>query len=47
MAGPAPLTAVSSQGTFPVPLFCGILGAVTAGLSLLLWGTQRRKAKTP
>ncbi|CAM9933526.1 unnamed protein product [Bubo scandiacus] len=35
------------QGTFPVLLFCGILGAVTLSLSLLLWGTQRRKAKTP
>ncbi|NXC23092.1 ARAID factor, partial [Corythaeola cristata] len=35
------------EGTFPVLLFCGILGAVTLGLSLLLWGTQRRKAKTP
>lgn len=37
----------SSQGTFPVLLFCGILGALTLSLSLLLWGTQRRKAKTP
>ncbi|NWR53844.1 ARAID factor, partial [Bucorvus abyssinicus] len=35
------------EGTFPMPLFCGILGAVTTGLSLLLWGTQRRKAKNP
>ncbi|XP_074676548.1 all-trans retinoic acid-induced differentiation factor isoform X1 [Strix aluco] len=35
------------QGMFPVLLFCGILGAVTLSLSLLLWGTQRRKAKTP
>ncbi|KAM6273201.1 all-trans retinoic acid-induced differentiation factor [Spheniscus humboldti] len=35
------------EGTFPVLLFCGILGAVTLALSLLLWGTQRRKAKTP
>ncbi|XP_042659170.1 all-trans retinoic acid-induced differentiation factor [Tyto alba] len=35
------------QGTFPVLLFCGILGGVTLSLSLLLWGTQRRKAKTP
>ncbi|XP_051470884.1 all-trans retinoic acid-induced differentiation factor-like [Apus apus] len=34
------------EGTFPVLLFCGILGAVTLSLSLLLWGTQRRKAKT-
>lgn len=45
--GAAPLTAASSQGTFPVLLFCGILGAITLSLSLLLWGTQRRKAKTP
>uniref|UniRef100_A0A663F8X5 All-trans retinoic acid induced differentiation factor n=1 Tax=Aquila chrysaetos chrysaetos TaxID=223781 RepID=A0A663F8X5_AQUCH len=35
------------KGTFPVLLFCGILGAITLSLSLLLWGTQRRKAKTP
>ncbi|KFR08357.1 All-trans retinoic acid-induced differentiation factor, partial [Nipponia nippon] len=35
------------EGTFPVLLFCGILGAVTLALALLLWGTQRRKAKTP
>ncbi|NXX51248.1 ARAID factor, partial [Tricholaema leucomelas] len=35
------------EGTFPMLLFCGILGAVTLSLSLLLWGTQRRKAKTP
>uniref|UniRef100_A0A8C0BJX0 EGF-like domain-containing protein n=1 Tax=Buteo japonicus TaxID=224669 RepID=A0A8C0BJX0_9AVES len=35
------------EGTFPVLLFCGILGAITLSLSLLLWGTQRRKAKTP
>ncbi|XP_075000792.1 all-trans retinoic acid-induced differentiation factor isoform X1 [Calonectris borealis] len=35
------------EGTFPVLLFCGILGAVTLSLSFLLWGTQRRKAKTP
>ncbi|NXT59503.1 ARAID factor, partial [Pluvianellus socialis] len=35
------------QGAFPVLLFCGILGAVTVSLSLLLWGTQRRKAKAP
>lgn len=45
--GTALLTSASSQGTFPVLLFCGILGAVTLSLSLLLWGTQRRKAKTP
>ncbi|XP_010000077.1 PREDICTED: all-trans retinoic acid-induced differentiation factor, partial [Chaetura pelagica] len=30
------------EGTFPVLLFCGILGAATLSLSLLLWGTQRR-----
>uniref|UniRef100_A0A6G1RFG9 All-trans retinoic acid induced differentiation factor n=1 Tax=Hypotaenidia okinawae TaxID=2861861 RepID=A0A6G1RFG9_9GRUI len=35
------------EGTFPVLLFCGILGAVTVSLSLLLWGTQRRKVKSP
>ncbi|XP_064304522.1 all-trans retinoic acid-induced differentiation factor isoform X2 [Phalacrocorax carbo] len=35
------------EGTFPVLLFCGILGATTMALALLLWGTQRRKAKTP
>nr|XP_013811582.1 PREDICTED: uncharacterized protein LOC106495620 [Apteryx mantelli mantelli] len=35
------------EGAFPVLLFCGILGAVTAALSLLLWSTQRRKAKAP
>ncbi|KAM9297961.1 all-trans retinoic acid-induced differentiation factor-like [Morus bassanus] len=35
------------EGTFPVLLFCGIQGAVTLALALLLWGTQRRKAKTP
>ncbi|XP_075271262.1 all-trans retinoic acid-induced differentiation factor [Opisthocomus hoazin] len=33
------------EGTFPAPLFCGVLGAVTLALALLLWGTQRRKAK--
>ncbi|XP_042750642.1 all-trans retinoic acid-induced differentiation factor [Lagopus leucura] len=32
------------QGTFPVPLFCSVLGTVTAALSLALWGTQRRHA---
>ncbi|XP_072189321.1 all-trans retinoic acid-induced differentiation factor [Excalfactoria chinensis] len=32
------------QGTFPVPLFCSVLGTVTAALSLTLWGTQRRHA---
>lgn len=35
------------QGPFPMLLFGGILGTVTVSLSLLLWGTQRRKAKTP
>ncbi|XP_068265786.1 all-trans retinoic acid-induced differentiation factor isoform X2 [Nyctibius grandis] len=35
------------EGAFPGPLFCGILGTVTLALALLLWGTQRRKAKSP
>ncbi|NXK55453.1 ARAID factor, partial [Chauna torquata] len=35
------------EGVFPVLLFCSVLGAATATLSLLLWGTQRRKAKAP
>ncbi|XP_027562720.1 all-trans retinoic acid-induced differentiation factor, partial [Neopelma chrysocephalum] len=35
------------EGTFPGLLFGGILGTATVSLSLLLWGTQRRKAKTP
>ncbi|KAI1241370.1 All-trans retinoic acid-induced differentiation factor, partial [Lamprotornis superbus] len=35
------------EDTFPMLLFGGILGTVTVSLSLLLWGTQRRKAKTP
>uniref|UniRef100_A0A8C0VR77 EGF-like domain-containing protein n=1 Tax=Cyanistes caeruleus TaxID=156563 RepID=A0A8C0VR77_CYACU len=35
------------EGTFPMLLFGGILGTATVSLSLLLWGTQRRKAKTP
>uniref|UniRef100_A0A674H5J0 Translation initiation factor IF-2-like n=1 Tax=Taeniopygia guttata TaxID=59729 RepID=A0A674H5J0_TAEGU len=35
------------EGPFPMLLFGGILGTVTVSLSLLLWGTQRRKAKTP
>ncbi|XP_061317246.1 all-trans retinoic acid-induced differentiation factor [Pezoporus flaviventris] len=35
------------EGTFPVLLFCGVLGATTLSLALLLWGTQRRKAKAP
>ncbi|NXU57484.1 ARAID factor, partial [Turnix velox] len=34
------------EGTFPILLFCGALGTLTLALSLLLWGTQRRKAKT-
>ncbi|NWI62842.1 ARAID factor, partial [Todus mexicanus] len=34
------------EGTFPVLLFSGILGAATVSLSLLLWGTQRRRAAT-
>ncbi|XP_054856003.1 all-trans retinoic acid-induced differentiation factor [Eublepharis macularius] len=33
------------QGTFPYLLFYGTLGAVTIGLSILLWVTQRRKVK--
>ncbi|OXB55567.1 hypothetical protein ASZ78_005116 [Callipepla squamata] len=32
------------QDAFPVPLFCSVLGTVTAALSLALWGTQRRHA---
>lgn len=43
--GRATYPRVSLQGAFPVLPFCSILGAVTAALSLLLWGTQRRKAK--
>ncbi|NXX76892.1 ARAID factor, partial [Urocolius indicus] len=35
------------EGAFPVLLFCSVLGVITLSLSLLLWGTQRRKAKTP
>uniref|UniRef100_A0A8C9G6F4 EGF-like domain-containing protein n=1 Tax=Pavo cristatus TaxID=9049 RepID=A0A8C9G6F4_PAVCR len=35
------------QGAFPVPLFCSVLGTVTAALSLALWGTQRRHAAGP
>lgn len=34
------------QGSFPVLMFFGILGSITLSISLLLWGTQRRKAKT-
>ncbi|XP_074845185.1 all-trans retinoic acid-induced differentiation factor [Carettochelys insculpta] len=33
------------EGTFPLLLFYGTLGAVTTSLALLAWGTQRRKAK--
>ncbi|XP_038607183.1 all-trans retinoic acid-induced differentiation factor [Tachyglossus aculeatus] len=33
------------QGSFPVPLFFGILGTATFSISVLLWGTQRRKVK--
>uniref|UniRef100_A0A452H6X3 EGF-like domain-containing protein n=1 Tax=Gopherus agassizii TaxID=38772 RepID=A0A452H6X3_9SAUR len=33
------------EGTFPLLLFYGTLGAVTTILSLLAWGSQRRKAK--
>ncbi|NXI24777.1 ARAID factor, partial [Sterrhoptilus dennistouni] len=35
------------EDTFPMLLFGGILGSATVSLSLLLWGTQRRKAKSP
>ncbi|KAM6434144.1 all-trans retinoic acid-induced differentiation factor [Rhynochetos jubatus] len=35
------------EGAFPVLLFSGILGAVTLSLSLLLWSTERRTARTP
>ncbi|XP_068792727.1 all-trans retinoic acid-induced differentiation factor isoform X3 [Struthio camelus] len=42
-----PATAPASWGAFPVLLFGGVLGTVAAALSLLLWSTQRRKAKTP
>ncbi|XP_003472917.3 all-trans retinoic acid-induced differentiation factor [Cavia porcellus] len=34
------------QGSFPLLVFFGILGSTTLSISLLLWGTQRRKAKT-
>ncbi|XP_004582932.2 all-trans retinoic acid-induced differentiation factor isoform X2 [Ochotona princeps] len=33
------------QGEFPLLMFFGILGSTTLALSVLLWGTQRRKAK--
>ncbi|XP_048209215.1 all-trans retinoic acid-induced differentiation factor isoform X2 [Perognathus longimembris pacificus] len=34
------------QGSFPLLMFFGILGSTTLSISALLWGTQRRKAKT-
>lgn len=34
------------QGSFPLPVFFGVLGSATFSISALLWGTQRRKAKT-
>uniref|UniRef100_A0A8C3YJI7 All-trans retinoic acid induced differentiation factor n=1 Tax=Catagonus wagneri TaxID=51154 RepID=A0A8C3YJI7_9CETA len=34
------------QGSFSLLMFFGILGSTTLSISLLLWGTQRRKAKT-
>ncbi|XP_036026226.1 all-trans retinoic acid-induced differentiation factor [Onychomys torridus] len=33
------------QGSFPLLMFFGILGSTTLAISVLLWGTQRRKAK--
>ncbi|KAB0357803.1 hypothetical protein FD754_001959 [Muntiacus muntjak] len=33
------------QGSFPLFMFFGILGSTTLSISILLWGTQRRKAK--
>ncbi|XP_055982508.1 all-trans retinoic acid-induced differentiation factor [Sorex fumeus] len=33
------------QGSFPLPMFSGILGSATLAVSAALWGTQRRKAK--
>ncbi|XP_049640177.1 all-trans retinoic acid-induced differentiation factor [Suncus etruscus] len=33
------------QDFFPLLMFFGILGSATFAISLLLWGTQRRKAK--
>lgn len=41
------VTVLTLQGAFPVPLFCSVLGTVTAALSLALWGTQRRHAAGP
>nr|XP_055108203.1 all-trans retinoic acid-induced differentiation factor isoform X1 [Symphalangus syndactylus] len=34
------------QGSFSLLMFFGILGSTTLSVSILLWGTQRRKAKT-
>ncbi|KAM5292945.1 all-trans retinoic acid-induced differentiation factor [Ctenodactylus gundi] len=34
------------QGSLSLLMFFGILGSTTFSISLLLWGTQRRKAKT-
>ncbi|XP_002913817.2 all-trans retinoic acid-induced differentiation factor [Ailuropoda melanoleuca] len=34
------------QGSFSLVTFFGILGSTTLSISILLWGTQRRKAKT-
>ncbi|XP_053444406.1 all-trans retinoic acid-induced differentiation factor isoform X2 [Nycticebus coucang] len=34
------------QGSFPLLMFSGILGSTTLSISILLWVTQRRKAKT-
>nr|XP_008252844.1 all-trans retinoic acid-induced differentiation factor isoform X3 [Oryctolagus cuniculus] len=34
------------QGSFSLLMFFGILGSTTLSISVLLWGTQRRKAKT-
>ncbi|XP_006835263.1 PREDICTED: all-trans retinoic acid-induced differentiation factor [Chrysochloris asiatica] len=33
------------QGSFSLIVFFGILGSTTLSISILLWGTQRRKAK--
>ncbi|EGV95868.1 Transcription factor 23 [Cricetulus griseus] len=33
------------QGSFSLLMFFGILGSTTLAISILLWGTQRRKAK--
>ncbi|XP_072794148.1 all-trans retinoic acid-induced differentiation factor isoform X2 [Vicugna pacos] len=33
------------QGSFSLLVFFGILGSTTLSISILLWGTQRRKAK--